>query len=147
MWVSWQGLAGRAFLPTPSRRCRISPFPSCSGRWPDFGLPLRQLLTDPLTVSWSARRTQPLGNLGESPPPLPVQDNVSTEENMSNFAFFSAKCNARGRATPSFPWPGKSRARSILLHGTSVGATGTFSYSKVPAPSGETPTSFLTGSA
>lgn len=129
------------------------------------------LPADVLTVPGTARRTLPLGTLGvtsisvlpskhrlvpaslPSKPAadLPVQvplrkDNTSTKESTPGFALLPAKHDAWGRATPPSPKLRKSHAHSILLKGRLAGTTGTFSYYKVPAPSGETPTSFLTGS-
>ena len=70
VWVSWQGLVGRAFLHTPSWRCRISLFPLCSGGWPHFVLPPAP--TAP-SISLTAWRTLPLGtserHLRHTPPP------------------------------------------------------------------------------
>lgn len=62
-------------------------------------------------------------------------------------AFLSAQYNVGRRVTPTSLQTGKNHAQIIQLQGSSVAATGTFSYDKVPMLSRETPTLFLPGSA
>lgn len=159
LWVSWWGLGGRGFLPTsPDNEKSVL-----------FRL-LARICSPPApapSISWIAWRTQPLGTETSTPTPLFPQEHqlllpsippltsqfryspgrITFPQRKTSFAFLSAQYNVGRRVTPASLQTGKNHAHIIRLQGSSVGATGTFSYDEVPILSRETPTLFLPGSA